>query len=283
MSTQTIVVGYDGTDVARSAVDLAVLLAAPTRQRVLAITAYEPGATAGDPRSAASVELLDDLGGVERDALPGTALTVLSTVAERLGAELIVVGATHRGVLGRIVPGSLGQQLLQGAPCAVAVARGGPPAATIRSIAVAWDRRPQAEEALAYACHLAERHDAGLRLMSACYAPGPSQENSDPEAQSAFRTRLQADVRARAAALPVNLRAASELLLGDPGRALATACEEGVDLLVTGSRSYGPLRGAIAGSVARHLVDHASCPVLVVPRGAPTTQAPERAALAVGA
>ena len=37
---------------------------------------------------------------------------------------------------------------------------------------------------------------------------------------------------------------------------------------MTGSRAYGPLRSVIVGSVSRHLVDHASCPVLVIPRSA---------------
>ncbi len=37
-------------------------------------------------------------------------------------ADLIVVGSSHRGKLGRILPGSVGESLLRGAPCAVAVA-----------------------------------------------------------------------------------------------------------------------------------------------------------------
>ncbi len=37
-------------------------------------------------------------------------------------AALIVLGSTHTGRLGRVRPGSTGERLLLGAPCAVAVA-----------------------------------------------------------------------------------------------------------------------------------------------------------------
>jgi nucleotide-binding universal stress UspA family protein len=57
-------------------------------------------------------------------------------------------------------------------------------------------------------------------------------------------------------------------LHGPPGFALAAASASGVDLLVAGSRGYGPLHAVVAGSVSRHLAHHAACPVLVVPRGA---------------
>ncbi len=46
------------------------------------------------------------------------------------------------------------------------------------------------------------------------------------------------------------------------------------DLLVCGSRGYGPLRSVLLGDVSRHLVEHARCPVLVVRRagGSETAQ-----------
>ena len=44
------------------------------------------------------------------------------------------------------------------------------------------------------------------------------------------------------------------------------ACEGIVDLLVTGSRSYGPVQRALLGSVSEALTEGASHPVLVVPR-----------------
>ena len=54
-------------------------------------------------------------------------------------------------------------------------------------------------------------------------------------------------------------------LEGDPAAALATAARD-LDLLIVGSRSYGPLGAVLLGAVTRQLVRMASCPVMVVPR-----------------
>ena len=39
-----------------------------------------------------------------------------------------------------------------------------------------------------------------------------------------------------------------------------------LDLLVVGSRSYGPLGAVLLGAVTRRLIHLAECPVMVVPR-----------------
>jgi nucleotide-binding universal stress UspA family protein len=41
-----------------------------------------------------------------------------------------------------------------------------------------------------------------------------------------------------------------------------------VDLLVTGSHGYGPVRRALLGSVSTQLMRSCPCPLYVVPRGA---------------
>ena len=53
---------------------------------------------------------------------------------------------------------------------------------------------------------------------------------------------------------------------GDPARALTDATRE-LDLLVTGSRGYGPLRAVLLGGVTGPLLREAHAPVVVVPRG----------------
>ena len=54
----------------------------------------------------------------------------------------------------------------------------------------------------------------------------------------------------------------------DPGDAARELVERssGLDLLVVGSRGYGPVRHALLGSVTSELMRTAACPVLVVPR-----------------
>jgi nucleotide-binding universal stress UspA family protein len=54
-------------------------------------------------------------------------------------------------------------------------------------------------------------------------------------------------------------------LNGDPAIALAGASRD-LDLLIVGSRSYGPLGAVLLGAVTRRLARAAECPVMVVPR-----------------
>jgi nucleotide-binding universal stress UspA family protein len=61
-------------------------------------------------------------------------------------------------------------------------------------------------------------------------------------------------------------RARGVLREGDPARELADAtCE--LDVLITGSRGYGPLRAVLLGGVTGPLLREAHAPVVVVPRG----------------
>jgi nucleotide-binding universal stress UspA family protein len=59
-----------------------------------------------------------------------------------------------------------------------------------------------------------------------------------------------------------------ELHVDDPADVLLRISRN-VDLIVCGSRGYGPLRSVLLGGVSRRLVDESRCPVLVLPREAP--------------
>jgi len=253
-------VGYTGSPASRRAVAFATALAQPGRTTVIAVNAYPivpPTFSAeavmlsdGDVQDHAQKEAervlaaLSDADGVhERRTVPGPAPHALIDTAECMAASLIAVGATSRGTLGRIVPGSVAERLLHGAPCPVAVV----PASwdgEVRTVAVAFDGSDEAAHALDAARDLAVRRGAELVLLHVG-------EATDEAARKAQQLGLHC-----------------ELLTGSPGSALVSACCEGVDLLVCGSRSYGPMHAVLAGCVSRHVVDHAPCPVLVTPRTA---------------
>jgi nucleotide-binding universal stress UspA family protein len=69
------------------------------------------------------------------------------------------------------------------------------------------------------------------------------------------------------------LRIESEVLVDDPADALVSVSPD-LDLLVMGSRGYGPRLGVLLGSVSRRVTMKAHCPVLVVPRGSTSWLAP---------
>jgi nucleotide-binding universal stress UspA family protein len=57
------------------------------------------------------------------------------------------------------------------------------------------------------------------------------------------------------------------LLHGEPAEVLAEGASD-VDLLLLGSRGYGPVKGTMLGSVSARVMAAAPCPVIVIPRGA---------------
>ena len=68
------------------------------------------------------------------------------------------------------------------------------------------------------------------------------------------------------AALPPGVEVETTVHADDPADILLRVSEH-VDMLVCGSRGYGPIRSILLGGVSRRVVDGAHCPVLVLPRG----------------
>jgi nucleotide-binding universal stress UspA family protein len=65
--------------------------------------------------------------------------------------------------------------------------------------------------------------------------------------------------------LPSELDAETTVVEGDPVERLAELSAR-VDLLICGSRGYGPLRTVLLGGVSGGLAHTAACPLLVIPR-----------------
>lgn len=80
-------------------------------------------------------------------------------------------------------------------------------------------------------------------------------ERPDGRAALAYASRLAEAAGAQVRVLTVREPVAD---------ALAAASQE-LDLLVCGSRGYGPLRTVLVGGVSHALVRHSACPVVVVP------------------
>ena len=294
----TIIAGYDSSSEADDAIALAGWLAQATGAEVVVATAWHhdtfPSRFAvpsfdnylredAEARAREGVEKLP--AGVEGRAIavPGSSAAAgLHDLAEREETDLLVVGSTAHGPLGRILLGSTGARLIQASPCAVAVAPRGFATrhnAAPSVIAVAYDGSPEARTALDHGRALAEAFGASLRVLTVVEPPDPQTAilasswavaggytNADVHAETRERRRAALDEALEG--LPQAVRPSGALLEGDPATALAAETQHGVDLLVTGSRGYGPVRRVLLGAVTTGLVRSAACPVLVIPRGA---------------
>ena len=186
--------------------------------------------------------------------------------------SLIVIGSTKRGPAGRIVLGSLGNSLLSGAPCSVAVApRGYVERRGLERIGAAVDGGSESRLAITAAGVIAGKTGKPLELLSVMepphYALGGLLSDLDKEEYHAYRERETEGILDKATeSVPAGVRCECTLLHGHPAEALAEAAEN-LDLLILGSRGYGPAKGALLGSVSAKLIESASCPVMVVPRG----------------
>jgi nucleotide-binding universal stress UspA family protein len=278
-----IIVAFDGSERAHDALALALRLRDPDDGRITLACAVvdRPWRHAAAPVSdetalmlaAARAKIPTGIRVSLRVPTAGSPARALTELAESERADLLVVGSSRRSASGQIWLERTAGRLLQGAPCAVAVA----PAdvrdnETFHHIGIAFDGSPEAITALAAGYTLAARTGAAVTLFYALTdvpAVGAAMVGADPE-HEALRERLHAQemLDAAADAAPAGVNPRTVLLHGIPGKVIAHACEGIVDLLVTGSRGYGPVQRALMGSVAETLMEGATHPVLVLPRDA---------------
>jgi nucleotide-binding universal stress UspA family protein len=284
--TRAVLVGIDGTPSGLEALSLgsalAVLLGAPL---VLgAVYGFESTrSTFGGPTWPPHEEALKWLEQAEQqlgDAIPWRSVSTeaatiahgLIRLAEGEDAAVLVLGSSRRGAAGRLLAGSGVRRVVHGAPCAVAVMPHGwrmrPPDTPLVFGAAVTDA-PESHEALALAARLAQAPHARLRILTAVQLLSPAHPlfaaTGTSYAGWVREVREYGEKLARKAADGIP-DAEIEVLDGDPVHCL-TEASSGLDLLVVGSRRYGPLRSVLLGGVSAPLVEHAHCPVLIVPRG----------------
>jgi nucleotide-binding universal stress UspA family protein len=213
-------------------------------------------------------------------ALPvsGSPARVLQALAEREEAQLLVIGSSERGTIGRAMPSAVTDRLLHGAPCPVAVAPAGyAEPEGLRMVGAAFTDTPDGHAALEFAATIATAAAARVRVLSVAEPAEPVFAGTlDALALDYVRSARDKGTRLAVAsgieALPQNLRAGGESLSGNAPDALAAASQE-LDLLVCGSRGYGPVRTVLVGGTSHELVRQATCPVVVVPRACVASQA----------
>lgn len=271
-----VIIGVDGGEGGRDAIALAKILV--DKRGKLSLAHVYPRATlpwkgAGPPhelgqreRAAQLQEACED-GGISAAIRWHAASSVgrgLHEIAEAIEADLLVIGSSPQGLLHRVLVGDATRAALNGAPCAVAVAPAGfsNHPVVMREIGVAYDASPESAHALAVARELAAEQGTKLSAFQALDLPaylyhglvGPEGEPiGDPVEEARDRIRALGGV--------------------EPHAAYGLASEElglysaSLDLLVVGSRGYGPIGRLIHGSTSQQLARCARCPLLILSRG----------------
>ena len=284
--TAPIVVGVDGTGSGLDAAALAARLARITGDPLVVACVYPEGRRSSLDAAAAvhgpaakaleaARELAEEAGPEYRTVASSSPARGLAELAEEEDAAMVVVGSHRSGAIGRVASGGTAERLLHGSGCPVAVApRGYRQRVTDkpRRVGVAFVDTPDGHEAVRHAADLAARSGLPLTLFSVVgvhanwfvpEAVRPEEETVPVEVRKDYQEALDQAL----AGLGDGVTATGELLYGEVVDELSVVGERGVDLLVCGSRGYGPVRRVLLGTVSSVLLRQASVPVLVVPRG----------------
>src|SRR4051794_596412 len=264
----TVLAGVDGSKHSADALVLARTLAPPLGATALACHVQAVG-----DQSAPIDERITTLV-VDRSSARG-----LERAAERRHSLLIALGASSRSRIGRVFPGGTAERLVSTSSRPVAIAPSGyaENPAPIEVIGCAYDGSPAARAALAWTTMFARNARCSVRLLTVheplasvipAYhgVPAIAEDDSIQRYLSRHLAAAAHDVRRE------GVEVESLMLEGSPEAVLESE-STALDLIVTGSRPRGPARATLLGSVSRHLVRKASCPVLVVPRGYEADQA----------
>jgi nucleotide-binding universal stress UspA family protein len=216
--------------------------------------------------------LLDDELSAEFTAVPSeSASRGLHEVMEASEpGTMVVVGSRKTRGIRRTAPGSTAERLLHGAPgpvCLVPWDYEQKPADPIRRVAVAYVGTTDGRAALSAAVGFAAELHAELQLTTVLPDTRVMPSLGEPRRFAAEqRAAFEEGLEAAAATVPPEVSTSTALLEGPVVDALADIRPDDVDLLVCGSRGYGPARRVLLGGVSSRLLKHARVPVVVVPR-----------------
>jgi hypothetical protein len=185
-------------------------------------------------------------------------------VADAENCDLIVVGAKGRGLLERLLIGSVTRRVIGFTKRDVMVVlRNG--SLALDKIMLATDGSENSQPAGNRALELAQAYGAELKVLSVLESPSGISGNAGAALAELGKARegMLADIRAQAEALGITTD--SFMSQGPPARTIvAEAQKHGVHLIVMGSHGRTSLSRLLMGSVTERVIGLAPCPVLVV-------------------
>ena len=289
--TNRIVVGVDGSDPSMEALRWATYEARRRNADILTVSCYsmpvfgspqgavypnhediemcKEGAAAVVGRAAEVVAEIDPRLVVDGVATMSAAAIGISEAAH--AGDQIVVGATgHSGFFDGLL-GSVALSVVHRAHVPVIVVpykpvvEAGP---TMHKIVVGLDGSAGSLQALEWAYSEALLSGAELSAVHGWIYPYAGRRTSISEPRTQMQLDAMEELKTSIESLGPRLTSGSihvhpKLVEQSPAEALLDEAND-ADLVVVGSRGRGALRSALLGSVSRTVVQHASCPVVVI-------------------
>jgi nucleotide-binding universal stress UspA family protein len=228
------------------------------------IAGVADAANSADPLALAAL-LAREGAAVERVHIDdGSVSEGLRDAAEARGADLIVLGSSQRGLLGRTFAGNDVTDTLRCTPCAVAVAPRGFAEGdrALARIGAGYDGSAQAKAALDTARSLASEVGAQLHVLGVATPPQGLTTPLGVSAVASLESK-RAQIEECIAELAPGIEGV--VVDGIAHQELAELSSR-VNLLVIGStRRIGRFSRALLGSTSEALSREAACPLLVVP------------------
>lgn len=199
---------------------------------------------------------------------------VISKLVRKHGIDLIVIGTGGRKGLGKLLLGSVAEEIFRHAECPVLTV--GPHATrweidgNLQHILFATDFGPESLHGLPYALSLAEENRARLTLLHVAPEPGITLPEPGPGTMPVLDPgEVTASIEKQLRALiPEGTQLWHEpeyrVQFGSPAEMIVRIAAQTVDMIVLGVKRPGVLTKHLSQGVAYKVVCEAPCPVLSV-------------------
>jgi nucleotide-binding universal stress UspA family protein len=289
----TIIAGFSSSRQGSAPLNLAAQLARTTGEKVIATAIVERAVPAGvDPiedeyqryisgQAAASLQrVVEGTGSPDVSVIVHESTSIptgLLELVEQYQADLVVVGSSSSGLLGRVVLGSVTERLVHSAAVPVAIApRGYPMSPTpITRLTAAYGGAADAVGLIQSSAELAQQWSARLRIASFTVRPPTTFGGSIEHSAENLVIRKWTTKTMDAAVKQLNKARATvtipdvDVVVGtgtDWGDAVDHIAWESGDLLMLGSGAAGPMAQVFLGTAASKILRHAAVPVMILPR-----------------
>jgi nucleotide-binding universal stress UspA family protein len=269
------IVAFDGTDTGWDGLVLGMGLAKAFGSRVCVVYVYDEELAASSSEAAA--ELAEHAEAVLAGArervsqalavgfcglAAGSPARGLHELVRDEGADLIVLGSRRLGPRTKAALGAVSENVMRAAPCTVAVAPRGYRSEggfVPQRIGVGWIPTNEGESALEVSCRIARATGGTVEVVATTSASATVKDLQARARQAVDRVLAALDDD-----IPIEVHAG----VGKAPAELVNRSRQ-LDLIVLGSRGYGPPRTMLFGSVSSQVVAQAQCPVMILAADSP--------------